>query len=106
MTTIVIMLSVIGNLKKYLSISSDVEFISNYELLPDAARLIYSVGFGVPIIIYMILKFTGELTITFLHVVSIYGYSMTIFVPMIMFCVLPFKLVHWIFLLTGSLCSI
>jgi len=89
MTTIVLALGIIGNFRDYLVTPANQKFYSNYEILSEAASLIYTIGFGIPIIIYFIWKFTGELTITFLHVVSIYGYSMTIFIPMILLCALP-----------------
>ena len=89
MTTLVLILAVIGNFREYLMTPKWKEFKSNYKILHEAAYLIYSLGFGVPTIIYFVWKFAGEMKISFLHIVSIYGYSMTIFIPMILLCTLP-----------------
>ena len=106
MTTIIFALAVIGNFREYLLTPNGAEFNSNYQMLSEAASLIYSIGLGVPTIIYFLWKCTGELTISYLHVVSIYGYSMTIFVPMIMLCAIPLNFLQWVFLITGSIFSI
>ena len=102
----IFILAVIGNFREYLLTPKGQEFKSNYEMLPMAASLIYRIGLGVPTIIYFVWKFTGELTISYLHVVSIYGYSMTIFVPMILLCAIPYDFLQWIFLIIGSIFSI
>ena len=47
MTTLIFLLSCMGNLTTYFDVLKSEDFVSNYNLLPEAATLIYSVGFGV-----------------------------------------------------------
>ncbi len=105
MTTLVFILACIGNLTTYLETTDPKDFEPNYHLLGTAASMIYYIGFGVPSIIYLVWKCTGVSSMDFFHIVSIYGYSLTVFIPTLILCAIPINLLQWVLLIGASFVS-
>ena len=56
-TTLVIMIAVSGNLSRYYQLKPN--FTYNYEFIPSAATVIYSIGLGLPLGLKFIMRFMG-----------------------------------------------
>ena len=58
-TTLVIVLAIAGNLSRYLQMGS-AAFTYNYNFVPIAATVIYSIGFGLPLALKVLMRFLGS----------------------------------------------
>jgi len=95
-TTFIVLVSSCGSLTRTIQGDRDENFFQVF--IPNAAVLIYSIGFGVPILITLLAKlFGGKISIA--PVICIYGYSYTIFLPIIIVCSIPNELLQWLLLL-------
>ncbi len=94
-------------------------FKYNFEFVPTSAgyvninlNQIYGFGFGLPIILGLIMKYLGiEINLVLVYfvlkqVICYYGYSFTVMGPMLILCVAPFnvkqrikQILKWLFLL-------
>lgn len=66
---------------------------------------IYSIGFGVPLFIYLIMNFMFKVKIPLVVNICIYGYSFTILAPILILCAIPNDLTESIFLIYAFLHS-
>lgn len=57
-TTLIIVLTVAGNFSRYLQSGTE-KFTYNFNYIPIAAIVIYSVGFGLPLALKVLMKFLG-----------------------------------------------
>ena len=96
-TTIIFLITVIGNLNGYLS--SNNNFSSNFDFMPYAALFIYGFGFGVPFLIYLVSKFAFKIEIDLVSNLCVYGYSFVILIPILFVCVIPSDFLETIFLI-------
>jgi hypothetical protein len=94
-TTLIFVIAASGSLTKYLHGVTNEEFFQ--EFVPLAASVIYGVGFCLPILVSILMKFFGSET-PFMVVLCIYAYSFTVYIP-IMFLCIPFEILQWILLL-------
>lgn len=62
-TTLIVVLAIIGNLSRYIDTAvikeSSSEFEWEYDFVPVAATVIYSIGFGLPLGLKIIMKCLG-----------------------------------------------
>ena len=94
-TCFVVFVSSCGALTRTIQGRRDSNFYQ--EFIPTAAILIYFTGFGVPMFIALLSKiFGGKIAIP--HIICIYGYSYTIFLPIIIICSIPSQVLQWVFL--------
>lgn len=94
-TTFIVLVSSCGSLTRTIQGKRDTNFFQ--EFIPTAAVLIYFIGFGVPIFLSLLSKLFGA-KINVASVICVYGYSYTIFLPIIIVCSLPNQLLQWILL--------
>lgn len=73
-------------------------FFQNF--VPVAAGLIYGIGFITPLVMVIIMKFFGANN-SYVSALCIYGYSYTIFVPVILLCSSGYVVAQWIVLSYG-----
>ena len=59
MTTIIFLLSSTGNLSRYFSKNDKSDFLFRLELVRLGVVVVYSFGFGVPTVLYFVMKFFG-----------------------------------------------
>jgi len=57
-TTLVIMLAISGNLSRYLQLEEGT-FTYNYNYIPIAATIIYSMALGLPLALKVLMRFLG-----------------------------------------------
>jgi len=101
-STIIFMLAAAGNLSRYIQMKSG--FSPIYGFVPVAAALIYGFGLGVPIIFTFLLRFYGS-NVHYINTICIYGYSMFVFIPVFLICVIPIGIVQWICIIAGCIAS-
>lgn len=87
LTFLIFVIAACGSIQKYLS---DTEYAPSFfqKFIPISAALIYGVGFILPLILYIFMKCFGSQT-SYVQILCAYGYSMSIFIPIIIACSLP-----------------
>lgn len=103
-TTLIFMISVAGNFSSYLSASDRTKYEYDFRYTPFASLLIYSIGFGTPILLAIIMKCFGS-EITLFQTICLYGYSMACYVPVIVLCILPINWLQWLLLIYATINS-
>ena len=98
-TTIIFLIALIGNFSSYAHAEDKTKFVYDYNHVPHAIFIIYGFGFGAPIVLWIIMKFIFRIDIDLLTNLCIYGYSYTILIPILLVCIIPFKLVATLALL-------
>lgn len=92
------MLAIAGNLNRYIQMGSS-DFQYNYNFVPIAATVIYSIAIGLPLGLKLLMRLLGQefFNGTFLELVGIYGYSFTSFIITSLLCLIPVQFLQWIF---------
>ncbi|KRX05049.1 hypothetical protein PPERSA_06683 [Pseudocohnilembus persalinus] len=103
-TSLVFIMASVGNIQGYFS-SEGSSFRFDYSFVPFAALLIYLIGFGTPILMGIVMKCFGN-QVTAFELICLYGYSMAIYIPIIVLCIIPFDWSQWLFLAVGTGISI
>ena len=98
-TTIIFLISLIGNFSSYIHAEDKEKFVYDYNHVPHAIFIIYGFGFGAPLILWLIMKFIFRIDIDLVTNMCIYGYSYTILIPILLICIIPFKLISTLALL-------
>lgn len=98
-STLIFILAASGNLSSYFShaIASNthVEWTADFNLIPVAAAAIYGYVFLVPLVLWGVLKYL-TVPVKVLDVVCIYGYSLFIYIPISIVCIVPSSLLQWV----------
>ena len=92
-TSLILLISSTGSLTRTLQGNNNKNFFQ--EFIPIAGIIIYSVGFGLPILIAFLMKIFGN-SLGIVHVICTYGYSFSIFLPISIICVIQVDLLQWI----------
>lgn len=58
-TTLIIIIAISGNISRYMEMGDD-KFTYNYNYIPVAATIIYSLGLGLPFLLKVIMRFLGS----------------------------------------------
>ena len=98
-TTIIFLIALIGNFSSYIHSEDKTKFVYDYNHVPHAIFIIYGFGFGAPFILWIIMKFIFRIDIDLVSNMCIYGYSYTILIPILLVCIIPFKLIATLALL-------
>ena len=98
-TTIIFLIALIGNFTSYIHAEDKKKYVYNYNHVPHAIFIIYGFGFGAPFLLWLISKFIFRIDIDLITNMCVYGYSYTILVPILLICLIPFKLVSTLALL-------
>ena len=92
-TSLILLISSTGSLTRTLQGNNNKNFFQ--EFIPIAGIIIYSVGFGLPILIAFLMKIFGN-SLRIVHVICTYGYSFSIFLPISIICVIQVDPLQWI----------
>jgi len=106
-TTVVLLLAASGNLAayfKFLPTDKRPEWRYDFELMTLAATLYYVSISIVPLIIWFGLKHFGVAK-SLVEVLSIYGYSFAVYVPITFVCIVPLNAVRWVGIVWSFLVS-
>ena len=98
-TTIIFLIALIGNISSYAHCEDKTKFVYNYNHVPHAIFIIYGFGFGAPFLLWIISKFLFRIDIDLLINMCVYGYSYAILVPILILCIIPYRLISTIALL-------
>ena len=98
-TTIIFLIALIGNISSYMHSEDKDKFVYDYNHVPHAIFIIYGFGFGAPFVLWLIMKFLFKIDIELITNICIYGYSYTILIPILLICIIPFKLISTLALL-------
>ncbi len=98
-TTIIFLIALIGNFSSYIHVEDKEKFVYDYNHVPHAIFIIYGFGFGAPFALWIISRFIFRIDIDIITNMCVYGYSYTILVPILILCIIPYKLVSTLALL-------
>jgi hypothetical protein len=98
-TTIIFLIALIGNISAYVHCEDKTKFVYNYNHVPHAIFIIYGFGFGAPFLLWIISKFLFRIDIDLLINMCVYGYSYAILVPILILCIIPYRLISTLALL-------
>ena len=98
-TTIIFLIALIGNISSYMHSEDKDKIVYDYNYVPHAIFIIYGFGFGAPFVLWLIMKFLFKIDIDLITNICIYGYSYTILIPILLVCIIPFKLISTLALL-------
>jgi len=103
LTTLVFTLACAGNFSSYISAmwNEDKKGHSlHFDFVPTAATLVYGFGFAFPVALALLMRFFGS-KMVIAHVICVYGYSLTTFIPVSMICAIPSASVQWFAMMYG-----
>ena len=97
-TTLIYVIAAGGALSYYFTNS-----VNNYfqAFVPVAGTILYTFGFGFPLVMWLALKFFFKQEIKYVSLICLYGYSLTCFIPVLIICASGFAWIQWILLLYG-----
>ncbi|CAD8117699.1 unnamed protein product [Paramecium primaurelia] len=72
--------------------------------VPQSAALLYCISFGTPVILTLVMKILGS-DIRFFHTLCLYGYSMSILMPITILCVIRNSILQWCLVGYGMISS-
>ncbi|RSH81321.1 uncharacterized protein EHS24_008764 [Apiotrichum porosum] len=79
--------------------------VTNIPLLSTATTLIYIYGMAVPALLWAATKWLGVGEWGPAEALGIYGYAMSVFVPVSLLCLIPVGIVRWVLVGLGALSS-
>jgi hypothetical protein len=107
--TLVFTVAISGNLANYLQVASIGSYHWKYDFhaVTYAATAIFSYAWLVPIALWGILKWCGgqETRLSFLEILCVYGYSLSIYVPVSVLWVIQIEWLRWMLVAVGAALS-
>jgi len=82
-------------------------FTYNYNFIPIAATVIYSMALGLPFALKLLMRVLGSnfFNGTFIEIVGIYGYSFTSFLITTILCAIPVSILQWLVIAYSAVTS-
>ncbi|PSN35932.1 Protein YIPF1 [Blattella germanica] len=105
--TLVFTIAISGNLANYLQSKGNYHWRYDFHAVTYAATAIFSYAWLVPIALWGILKWRGgqEARLTFLEILCVYGYSLSIYVPVSILWVIQVEWLQWLLVAVGAALS-
>jgi len=100
-TTLIFTMAMTGNLASYFATVDKTGWTYNFNQLTLAGSVIYAYVTLLPLLFWMLLRYY-EASKKLVDVLCIYGYTLAVFVPISVLCVLPINLLRWLLLLIGG----
>jgi len=100
-TTLIFTMAMTGNLASYFATADRTMWTYNFNQLTLAGTVIYAYVTLLPILFWILLRYY-EAPKKLVDVLCIYGYTLSVFVPISVLCVLPSNLLRWMLLLVGG----
>jgi hypothetical protein len=94
--TLVLVIAASGSLTRFIEGDSTKNFFE--EFIPIACIIIYCIGFGLPIVLTLLMKAFGSSEIQFSNVICTYGYSYSVYIPAVILCCIDWQPLQWILL--------
>lgn len=89
-TTIIFILFAGGNLSRFLLAEDKKHFKYEYNYMYVAFVLVYAMAFIVPSLLGLFIKFILKSDLGIFEVVCLYGYSLSVFVIVLILCIIPY----------------
>lgn len=99
-TTLIFAMGMTGNLATYMS-SEEGTWVYDFTKLTFAATMMYNYVTLFPLMIWAFLKFWVKADIKLLEIICLFGYSVFIFIPVSIVCIIPNEIVRWISIMAG-----
>mmetsp|Transcript_14467 Transcript_14467/g.35266 ORF Transcript_14467/g.35266 Transcript_14467/m.35266 type:complete len:274 (-) Transcript_14467:400-1221(-) len=93
-TTLVFLMAATGNVAHYLETSKKTKWKYDFEKITTAAWIFYSSISIIPIAVWFALGHLNHAK-SLVEVISIYGYSLFVFIPTCIICVAPIEWLRW-----------
>jgi len=87
--------SLASSISSFLS-SPDSTFEYDFGLLSISVTLVYVYGIGLPVLIWIALRYMGVGEWSVVEAVAIWGYAMFVWIPVSILCVIPVPILRWI----------
>jgi hypothetical protein len=101
-TSLIFMMAAAGNLASSLT-SSNTQWHYDFRMLTYGSIILYGYSFLVPLLWWGLLRWM-DIEITLMQLLCIYGYSLFIYFPIAIPCILPYEWLRWV--LVGIACII
>eukprot|EP00123_Amoebidium_parasiticum_P017075 comp23702_c0_seq1/m.40723 comp23702_c0_seq1/g.40723 ORF comp23702_c0_seq1/g.40723 comp23702_c0_seq1/m.40723 type:complete len:262 (-) comp23702_c0_seq1:480-1265(-) len=98
-TTLIFTIGMMGNLATY--IVHEGQWVYDFTKVTFAATLMYCYVTLFPLAIWAFLTFYVKADIKLIEMVCLFGYSVSIYIPMTIICVAPSEAVRWLVVLLG-----
>mmetsp|Transcript_6318 Transcript_6318/g.10961 ORF Transcript_6318/g.10961 Transcript_6318/m.10961 type:complete len:237 (+) Transcript_6318:415-1125(+) len=100
-TTLIICVNIAGNAAAYFSSKDQDEWVNGIRKVSSAASMLYGIAFFIPLICHCVLKrFHSQMS--FVELLSLYGYSWFLFIPASLIGMFPDKLVRSTILVSAA----
>ncbi|XP_065069396.1 protein YIPF1-like [Rhopilema esculentum] len=104
--TLVFTIAISGNLASYFASEGGTQWVYNFHKVTFAAFVIYGYAWLVPSAVWGFLLWRGnQAGFLFLEIVCVYGYSLSIFIPISILWVLPQDWLRWTLMIVGVILS-
>jgi len=104
--TLVFTIAICGNLSSFFASVGVHKWHSNFQLVSLSACVIYGYAWIVPALLWGYLLWRGNLAgYSFLELVCVYGYSLSIFIPISILWVAPYDWLRWLLVVVGVFLS-
>jgi len=100
-TTLIFAMAITANLASYFSFKGPGVWHYNFNQLTLAGSVIYAYVTLLPLLFWLLLRYY-EAAKKLVDVLCIYGYTLSIFVPISVLCVLPSNVLRWLLVLIGG----
>ncbi|KAJ3863845.1 hypothetical protein EV359DRAFT_73385 [Lentinula novae-zelandiae] len=87
--------SLAASISAYLS-SADAEYDYDFGLLSQAVGIVYAYGLGLPVLLWISLRYMGVGEWSVVDAVAIWGYALFVWIPVSILCVIPVPLLRWV----------
>ena len=106
-TTLIFAMAITGNLASFFAFKPTPQhptWTYNFNQLTLAGSVVYSYVFLLPLLFWLLLRYY-EAGKKLVDVVCIYGYTLSVFIPISVLCVLPSDVMRWALVLVGGALS-
>jgi len=105
-TTLVFMMSAAGNFAYYLDTVSDPNKVYQYDFykLIYGSAVIYGYAFIIPLLFWLYVKWL-DISVNLIDILCIYGYSLFVYSPVALLCIIPIDWAKWVVVGIGCLFS-
>uniref|UniRef100_A0A7S3AJT7 Protein YIPF n=2 Tax=Haptolina ericina TaxID=156174 RepID=A0A7S3AJT7_9EUKA len=106
-TTLIFAMAITGNLASYFAFhptAANPVWKYNFNQLTLAGSVVYSYVTVLPLIFWLLLRYF-DASKKLVDVLCIYGYSLSVFIPISVICVLPSNLLRWLLVLISGVIS-
>ena len=93
-----------ASITQYLA-APDAKPPSNLPLLSTATTIVYTYGLLVPSLLWGATKWLGAGEWSVVEALGIYGYAMSVFVPISLLCLIPVGILRWVMVGAGAISS-